>query len=176
MSSADERRRADVALEDLEHQLELACSSFSLALFVDAMRPWSLATFGTGERTAQTIAHLRKEIAEVERAPSDITEWVDIILLAIDGARRSAYATGSELVAAMVSKQVENSRRTWPDWRTVPEDEPIEHVRESASPPTADAWRNRALALLKIIESTGGFLSMDDQATLREVRAARDRR
>lgn len=100
---------------------------------------FSHATFGPGERTAGVIDHIRKELAEVEQANGEAAEWVDVVILALDGlTRRLAYCNGERADPKMVAeiacnmivgKQTRNEARTWPDWRTVPKGKAIEHVR-----------------------------------------------
>lgn len=92
---------------------------------------WSRRTFGHDQRTEGTIAHIRKELREIEDNPDDIYEWVDVIILAIEGAHRRGYSAG-EIVDALCEKQARNFARTWPDWRTAPTDQPIEHVEDPA--------------------------------------------
>lgn len=91
-------------------------------------RTWSDLTFGPGERTAGVIDHIRKELIEVEAAPHDTSEWIDVAILAFDGAMR-AGATPEQVAAALKAKQDRNEGRTWPDWRTMPKDQAIEHDR-----------------------------------------------
>jgi hypothetical protein len=63
-----------------------------------------------------------------EAKPDDISEFIDVAILAFDGAWR-AGATAEQIVAALEAKQAKNEKRTWPDWRTMPEDRAIEHDR-----------------------------------------------
>lgn len=97
---------------------------------IDRQRAWSDKTFGPGERAKGVVAHIRKELAEVEADPTDIKEWVDVIILAIDGATRQGHL-GRDLLNAYHDKMWENFTREWPDWRQFSEDEPIEHIRVS---------------------------------------------
>lgn len=111
---------------------------------------WSHRTFGPGTRTQGVLDHLRKEIAEAEKDPYDLSEWIDLAILAIDGAWRHAariesgeamlfsedeigrsdYAAVAQLVVdTYVGKLAKNFARTWPDWRTMPADKAIEHDR-----------------------------------------------
>lgn len=90
---------------------------------------WSRETFGPSKRTKGIIAHIRKELKEIEEKPEDLTEWVDVIILALDGAWRAGY-TPYQILMGIRLKQMENQKRTWPDWRTASEDEAIEHVKE----------------------------------------------
>lgn len=93
-------------------------------------RDWSRETFGPGARTAGVIDHIRKELAEIEADPSDLSEWVDVIILAFDGAWRAGWEP-QEIINAMKRKQARNEARQWPDWRTMSEDQAIEHVRNA---------------------------------------------
>ncbi len=91
---------------------------------------WSRATFGPGRRTAGVIAHIRKELLEVEADPTDLREWVDVIILAFDGAWRSGHHP-EQIIAAVKEKQALNEARSWPDWRECSEDQVIEHDRST---------------------------------------------
>lgn len=99
---------------------------------------FSRATFGTGQRTLGVIDHIRKELVEVEKASSKPDEWVDVVILALDGMWRSvreempgasAESLADMIVQIIVEKQGRNERRDWPDWRAAPVDKAIEHVR-----------------------------------------------
>lgn len=103
------------------------------ARFFDEKLAWSLKTFGPGDRRKGIIAHLRKELEEIEREPKSVDEWCDVVLLAMDGAARCAGVDGARFVEALRSKQARNVARVWPDWRTRTSDEPIEHVRGARS-------------------------------------------
>ncbi len=98
--------------------------------FMRRRRQWSEQTFGPGDRTVGTLEHIRKEILEIEIDPGDPVEWVDILLLALDGAARIPGVTDDMILSIMLSKQKKNEAREWPDWRTAPTDRPVEHVRK----------------------------------------------
>jgi len=100
-----------------------------LASFVDAQREWSLRTFGPDPRTASLLAHIRKELVEIEAQPMDLEEWIDVMILAMDGAWRTG-ASSEEISEALARKQAKNRARAWPDWRTLPDGVPSEHIRE----------------------------------------------
>lgn len=100
------------------------------AAFFDEKMVWSEKTFGPRDRYNGLIAHIRKELVEIEAKPNDLEEWVDVVLLAMDGAWRSAGADGAAFVQALLLKQVKNVSRSWPDWRTLKPDQVLEHVRE----------------------------------------------
>lgn len=89
---------------------------------------WSRETFGPGHRSKGVVDHIRKELVEIEAEPLDLTEWVDVVILALDGAWRTG-ATPLEIAEAIEAKQSRNENREWPDWRSASEDQAIEHVR-----------------------------------------------
>lgn len=101
---------------------------FNLIQHLVAQRRWSTATFGPGTRTSGVLDHIRKELDEIAGAPNDLDEWIDVIILACDGAWRSGHSP-EKIVAALQRKFAENVARQWPDWRTQPADKAIEHVR-----------------------------------------------
>ena len=109
---------------------------FDLVAHLHRQRAFSERTFGPGARTAGVLDHIRKELAEVEAAPGDVTEWVDLVILALDGAWRAGHQPQA-IVDALVAKQERNEGRTWPDWRTADPSKAIEHDR-SGEPTEAD--------------------------------------
>lgn len=106
---------------------------FSLHKHLRRQAAFSAKTFGPGPRSAGVVAHIRKELVEIESDPEDLEEWIDVAILAFDGALRQGYSP-HEIVEALVRKQAKNEARTWPDWRTVPEGQPIEHDRTHDAP------------------------------------------
>ena len=110
--------------------------TYDLNMHLYRQRAFSRATFGPGPRTKMVVDHIRKEIGEIEREPYDLEEWIDVVLLALDGAWRCAEAMGvphdlvpARVVEAFALKQLKNEMRDWPDWRTSDPDKAIEHVR-----------------------------------------------
>lgn len=91
-------------------------------------REFSRTTFGPGQRTQGVLDHIRKELIEIEADPTDVSEWVDVIILAFDGAWRAGWEP-QEILDAIRRKQAINETRDWPDWRTAPENTAIEHIR-----------------------------------------------
>jgi hypothetical protein len=91
-------------------------------------REWSEQTFGPGQRTLGVVNHIRSELDEIEADPTDLTEWADVIILGFDGAWRAGWEP-QEIIDEIKAKMARNKLREWPDWRTVPDDKPIEHVR-----------------------------------------------
>ncbi|MDP5705941.1 dATP/dGTP pyrophosphohydrolase domain-containing protein [Pseudomonas aeruginosa] len=109
---------------------------FRFDLHLERQRRFSERTFGPGSRAAGVVDHIRKELREIEEAPGDLAEWIDVVILALDGAWRTG-ATPAQIIEALVAKQTKNEARTWPDWRTVPVDKAIEHDRTGDAPAVA---------------------------------------
>lgn len=103
--------------------------SYDLVEHVRRQQAFSERTFGPGPRTRGILDHIRKELIEIEKSPIDLEEWVDVVLLALDGAWRAGH--NPEMIASAVrDKLTANEKRQWPDWRTADPDRAIEHVRE----------------------------------------------
>jgi len=109
--------------------------AYDLVEWLCEHRTWSEEIFGPGRRTVGLIKHIKKELEEIEKAPCDAMEWIDVAILALDGAWRClVYSdhpcedTGlEELIAGKLwEKQQINSQRLWPKAN---EDEPSEHVK-----------------------------------------------
>lgn len=122
-------RAAAVRGWDAGHLAGSIGAPFNFAQHLQRQREWSEKTFGPGYHASRIVEHIRKELLEVLEAPQDLVEWMDVVILALDGAWRAGYSP-DQIIEAMVQKQTENEGRKWPDWRELGEDEPIEHVRE----------------------------------------------
>lgn len=107
-------------------------AGFDLVTHLHRQRDFSERTFGPGARTAGVIDHIRKELVEVEMAPDDVTEWVDVVLLALDGAWRSGHSP-EQIAAAIAAKQAKNEARNWPDWRTAEPGKAICHIKKGGA-------------------------------------------
>lgn len=100
---------------------------------------FSHATFGPGVRTGGVIDHIRKELIEVAQSNGSSDEWVDVVILALDGlTRQLAFCSGqradpayvaARAAAMIIDKQTRNEARTWPDWRKTDPNKAIEHDR-----------------------------------------------
>lgn len=138
-------------------------ATFDLIGHLERQRAFSERTFGPGMRTAGVVDHIRKELIEIEAKPADLEEWVDVILLAFDGAWRCG-AEPVDITLAIVGKQMRNELRTWPDWRTAPEGKAIEHVRAEAPTEAGDYYTHKICA-----GRTGG---MRESANVKETSEA----
>lgn len=113
---------------------------FDLEAHLTRQMVFSRATFGPGARTDGVLDHMTKEIEEVRKSNGSADEWVDLVILALDGLTRELWSIGQNkglaheiaIVACWMirDKQGRNELRNWPDWRTAPKDKAIEHVRD----------------------------------------------
>lgn len=91
-------------------------------------REFSVKAFGPDRSVLGVIDHIEREIDEVRDNPGDVTEWIDIVLLACDGAMRSGHSPAT-VSAALNEKLTINENRDWPDWRMADQDKAIEHIK-----------------------------------------------
>lgn len=105
---------------------------FDLVAHLYRQRAFSERTFGPGTRTAGVLDHIRKELHEIEAKPDDVSEWVDVILLALDGAWRAGFSP-EQIAQAIAAKQERNESRKWPDWRNADPGKAIEHIKGEAA-------------------------------------------
>jgi hypothetical protein len=97
------------------------------ARYLQHQKEWSTKTFGPGERNEGVTDHIIKELQEIKDS-DDPYEWIDVIILALDGAWRAGLEP-EEIIRAIHAKQRENELRSWPDWRTAEPGKAIEHIR-----------------------------------------------
>ena len=103
-----------------------------LTAYVMRQREWSLKTFGPGTRANAVIDHITKELDEVRSDPGDLTEWIDVIILALEGAWRCCENTGTpltEIAETLRRKKIVNRFREWPDWRAQDPNKAITHIK-----------------------------------------------
>lgn len=106
--------------------------TFDLVAHLYRQREFSSQTFGPGDRASGVVDHIRKELIEIEDNPHDLSEWIDVVLLALDGAWRQGY-TPEQIAEALAAKQAKNESRHWPDWRTAEPGKAIQHVRDEVA-------------------------------------------
>lgn len=94
--------------------------------YLERQKEWSLKAFGPGARVGGITKHIEKEVVEVRAAPADLDEWIDIAILALDGAWRAGYSP-AECCMALERIQMRNFARAY-HAPTSP-DEPTEHIR-----------------------------------------------
>ncbi len=95
-------------------------------IFVERHRRWSFDTFGSGRQTLGLTRHIETELAEIRANPEDLSEWIDVMMLALDGYLRHG-GTAENLMRDLRAKQDINFARSWP--AATDEDTPAEHDR-----------------------------------------------
>lgn len=101
---------------------------YDIVEHVRAQMDWSEQTFGPGSRVQGIVDHIRKELKEIEAEPEELEEWIDVVILALDGAWRAGH-NPEEISLALFSKLAKNMNRKWPDWRTSDPEKAIEHIK-----------------------------------------------
>ena len=135
----DDERARRIALEEKLKQRDAAAdASFDIIRRLERVREWSHNTFGpaNGDPTG-ILAHIRKELDEIAANPRDTEEWIDVVILALDGAWRCdvhpyGIMTPRFIVEALWNKWDKTEKRKWPDWRTAAPGQPIEHIKDAA--------------------------------------------
>lgn len=102
---------------------------YDLVTHLKRAAEFSARAFGPFTRKHGVVEHIRKELSEIESDPSDVREWIDVVILGFDGALRTG-ASPEQIADALFDKQVRNERRQWPDWRLAADGAPIEHRRD----------------------------------------------
>jgi hypothetical protein len=97
-----------------------------LEAYLNRQREWSEKTFGPGKRVGGITKHIAKELDEIREHPSDLMEWVDVMILAMDGYWRNG-GDPKRLFSMLLEKQGVNFQRKFP--MPTSEDEPVEHDR-----------------------------------------------
>lgn len=133
LTKAD-RARTKAIVEALRDEMNLKLNPAPAADIVGFLLDqcsFSAMTFGPGERLQGISDHIRKELNEVAMAspgPERQGEWIDVVMLALDGAWRSGM--GPKTIFYGLQRKLEkNKARTWPDWRTADPNKAIEHDR-----------------------------------------------
>jgi hypothetical protein len=103
-------------------------SAEALGDYLVRQREFSERTFGGGRRTIGVTQHIAKELLEIREKPDDLTEWIDVIILAMDGYWRHG-GQPKDLLRLIEDKLARNIARKWPT--PTSEDEPVEHDRQA---------------------------------------------
>lgn len=138
-----------------------AGDSNSLESFLMVQRHWSAKTFGLGAgRWKGIVAHVEKELREIEQDHLDLDEWIDVIILGFDGAWRTG-ASNHAIITALFAKQAKNRRRRW----IVSEDESVPSEHYKPTPRLSEAlWPTPPSPSRPLIEEvTGDFDQWKDE-------------
>jgi hypothetical protein len=115
-----------------------------LEQFLRTQIEWSRKTHGEGQRTEGLCRYAEKELAEIRACPNDPFEWLDLAILALDGAWRSmvfsrdapchqAYAARKVPVLLLEKALINYFHRERPE--PGPETDPVERVRAKPTEP-----------------------------------------
>lgn len=111
-------------------------SGLGIAEYMAHASVWSYRTFGPGPRTRGVVAHIRKEIDEIENEPADMSEWADLVILAIDGCWRAMidwedphdvpgarewYVVEDDICDLLFCQTDERDTVHWPDFEAIHE-------------------------------------------------------
>lgn len=110
---------------------------FDLISHIHNQREHSLKTFGPldgGQKVQGILKHIEKEVNEIRKDPTDLEEYIDVMILAMDAAYRSGF-TPEQIAEMLMKKQLKNERREWPDYRKVDLSQPLEHIRAESELP-----------------------------------------
>lgn len=90
-----------------------AFRSLDLVHYLRDQMLWSKETFGCGTRDVGLLKHIELEVEEVRDSNGDdLYEWIDIIILAFDGALTHGF-TPEEIAFALRHKLEKNKKRTY---------------------------------------------------------------
>lgn len=104
-------------------------TSWNLLDYLARHIEWSANAFGFGSPSHALVRHIKKKCDEIVERPDDLEEWVDVIILACDGAWRAGYDPHS-IIAMLEYKQKKNFARTWPPVGSVAAGVAIDHWQE----------------------------------------------
>jgi len=93
--------------------------------YLELQIDWSNRVFGSGPRTIGIIKHIEKELQEIQASPQDLSEWIDVVILALDGYWR-AGGTPETIERDLWMKQNIIFRRQYPF--PASQNEPSEHI------------------------------------------------
>jgi len=83
---------------------------FDFKKHLERQSEWSEKIFGPGDRTKGIVDHIRKELIEVEAKPNDLSEWMDIVILALDGAWRQG-ASPDDIISRFIWRNPAGAKR-----------------------------------------------------------------
>ena len=96
-----------------------------LGEYIERQREWSRRTFGPGRRTEGICKHIESELNEIRESPGNPLEWMDVAILALDGAWRTGMSVEG-IITTLQDKQELNFGRKFPFPES--EDHMSEHI------------------------------------------------
>lgn len=163
------KARIEAIVADIQARLDVGNSpAVDMVAILRRQAVFSARAFGPHQNHVGVLKHIRKELVEIEADPGDVEEWIDVATLAFDGARRCAGASPVQIAAAFLAKMEKNEARDWPDWRTVPPGEPVEHIRSAEPVAFADTDPEARFIAdgITACQACGGSGHIDDAKTL----------
>lgn len=121
-----EFERLMLAVKEIDED-EIESQENTLSSYLRRSIEWSRRTFGPGKRTLGISKHIRSELEEISEKPDDLSEWIDVVILAIDGYWRHG-GKPETLMRDIEAKAEINYRRVYP--MPVSDDEPSFHDKE----------------------------------------------
>ena len=97
--------------------------------FVLRHKNWADKTFGINRGVLGRIKHIEKELIELKNNPNGPEEWIDILMLTLDGLGLIGLSP-ENILEELYSKLEKCKNRKWPDWKSADPNKPIEHIRE----------------------------------------------
>ena len=120
---------------------------------------WGWHTFGApadGRGPLGPLDHIKKELKEIEEDPSDLKEWIDLIILSIDGMLRAGASPGAVLM--LYPEPYSHGKEIYP---TEAMEDVIDyvHIPLTATPDSVPMWAGM------VVSAIGGFLASGGKQT-----------
>lgn len=96
--------------------------------FWDQCTTWQQETLGN-RGSKGPLAHLAKEVVEIQNNPRDLEEYADAVFMIINALYNEGF-TFWDLLQACWKKLEINKLRSWPKPSADNLDKPIEHIKE----------------------------------------------
>lgn len=87
---------------------------WTILQYIQTQIKWSLKIFQQGRSDTDLIDNIQKKLDEIKNQPGKLTEWIDIIILGLDGAWRNGFAP-VDIIKALREKQLINITNNEPD-------------------------------------------------------------
>ncbi|KKN27333.1 hypothetical protein LCGC14_0865580, partial [marine sediment metagenome] len=94
--------------------------------FQEEQGEWANVTF-EGQNVHGKLAHLKKEIGELQDDPADLMEYADCFMLLLDAARKVNITADQILEAAWRKLEINKNR----EWEKPNNDGSVEHIRRA---------------------------------------------
>lgn len=107
-------------------------NSYDLIKALKRQFEFSQRVFGAGPKTEQILRHISRQSVDTIARGNPTEEWVDIMILAMDGALRSG-STPYEIAGLLEYKMTVNEAREWPKLEDQVMDEPVHHIKKQVA-------------------------------------------